>query len=87
MNSPEKNQFINIEEGTDGLRRAIRVVKAHNRTLVAAGYTDEQIVGIFNNAIKECGDELAVDNFLDGPVAALQSEVDRLNRQETSGAR
>jgi hypothetical protein len=87
MNSPEKNQFINIEEGTDGLRRAIRAVKAHNRTLLAAGYTDEQIVGIVNNAIKECGDELTVDNSLDRPVAALQAEIDRLDRRETSGMR
>jgi hypothetical protein len=84
---PATSESTNAPWSTDGLSRAIRAVKAHNRTLLAAGYTDEQIVGIVNTAIKECGGDLTVDNFLDRPVAALQAEVDRLNRGETSGPR
>ena len=75
MNSPEKNQFINIEEGTDGLRRAMRAVKAHNRTLLAAGYTDEQIMGIINPALRE---GKTVDGCFDAAAAALQTQVDYL---------
>ena len=55
----------NAPWSTDGLGRAIRAVKAHNRTLLAAGYTDEQIVGIINTSIKECGDKLTVDSCFD----------------------
>jgi hypothetical protein len=84
---PATSESTNAPWSADGLGRAIRAVKAHNRTLLGAGCTDEQIVGIVNTAIKECGDDLTVDNFLDRPVAALQSEVDRLNHRETPGPR
>ena len=36
------------------------------------------LVGIINAEIKETGDDLTVDNFLDAPAAALQAEVDQL---------
>jgi hypothetical protein len=82
MKSPEK-KFTNLrqpmEEPTGRLdSSASRAIRAYNRTLLAAGYTDQQIVGIINTAIKECGDKLTADRFLQAPVAALQAEVDRL---------
>jgi hypothetical protein len=84
---PATFESTNAPWSTDGLSSATRAIKAYNQTLLAAGYTDEQIVGIVNTAIKECGGDLTVDNFFDRPVAALQAEVDRLNRRETSGPR
>ena len=57
---------------------ASQAIRAYNRTPLAAGYTDEQIVAIINTAIKEYGDRLTVDRFLQSPAAALQAEVDRL---------
>jgi hypothetical protein len=75
------SESTNAPWSTDGLSRAIRAVKAHNRTLLAAGYTDEQIVGIVNTAIQECGDDLNIDTFIEAPAAALQAEVDRLDRK------
>jgi len=39
-------------------------------------------VGIVNTAIKECGDDLTVDNFLDRPVAALQAARDRIAQED-----
>jgi hypothetical protein len=86
--TPTIDPTIAAEEGyySDRLDKAILAIKAHNRTLLKAGYTDEQIVGIINAAIKETGDDLTIDNFLDAPVAALQAEVDRLKAGITRDA-
>jgi hypothetical protein len=75
----DTSEATNAPWSTDRLEQARQAIKAYYRTLLAAGYTDEHIVGIVNTAIRESGDGLTIDNFLDRRVAALQAEVDRLN--------
>jgi hypothetical protein len=75
-------EATNAPWSTDRLSSATRAIKAYNQMLLAAGYTDEQIIGIVNAAIKETGDYMTIDNFLDAPAAALQAEVDRLDRDK-----
>jgi hypothetical protein len=76
------------QHGIERLDKASRALRAHNRRLMAAGFTDQQIGEIINTAIQNLGpDKLTIDAYLEGPAAALQVEVDRLDRRETSGAR
>ena len=77
---PATFESTNASWSSDGLGRVVRAVKAYNRTLLAAGYTDEQIVGIVNTAIKECGDDLTVDPL----GVAREQEVATIERTYTA---
>jgi hypothetical protein len=72
--------------GIERLDKATRVLRLHNRRLLAAGFTDRQILEIINTAIHNVGpDKSNIDTLIEAPAAALQAEVDRLNRREASG--
>jgi hypothetical protein len=76
------------QQGIERLDKASRALRAHSRRLLAAGFTDQQILEIINTAIHNLGPDVSnIDTFIEAPAAALQVEVDRLDRRETSGAR
>jgi hypothetical protein len=68
---------------TDALDEAVRTIKVHNHTLLEAGYTDQQIVGIANTAMQECGDLTSIDEYFQAGAAALEAEVLRLGLTHT----
>jgi hypothetical protein len=68
---------------TDALDESVRTIKVHNHTLLEAGYTDQQIVGLANTAMQECGDLTSIDEYFQAGAAALEAEVLRLGLTHT----